>query len=62
MRSFKFTFLIICLFISTEIWAIEVTLNGISYDLNLSTRTASVSGSTLENVIVPETINHIIGC
>ena len=56
MRSFKFTFLIICLFISTEIWAIEVTLNGISYDLNLSTRTASVTGSTLENVIVPETV------
>lgn len=56
MRSFKFTFLIICLFISTEIWAIEVTLNGISYDLNLSTRTASVSGSTLEHVIVPETV------
>ena len=58
MRSFKFTFLIVCLFISTEIWAIEVTLNGISYDLNISTRTASVSGSTLENVIVPETINY----
>lgn len=56
MSSFKFTFLIICLFISTEIWAIEVTLNGISYDLNLSTRTASVSGSTLEHVIVPETV------
>lgn len=56
MRSFKFTFLIVCLFISTEIWAIEVTLNGISYDLNLSTRTASVSGSTLEHVIVPETV------
>lgn len=58
MIFIKSLFLTIGLFISTDILAIEVTLNGISYDLNLSTRTAAVSSSTLENVIVPETVYY----
>lgn len=34
-----------------------ITIDGIEYSLNISNRTASVAGSSLENVIVPETID-----
>ena len=46
-------------FISTICtWAIDVTIDNISYTLNLSERTASVIGSTLVHVVVPEVIQQ----
>ena len=39
-------------------WAIDVTIDGISYTLDMSDRTAKVSGSSLANIVVPETIQN----
>ena len=44
-----------CLFLSMSAFA-DVTIDGISYSLNYSDRTATVTGSSLQDVIVPETI------
>lgn len=56
MNFIKFIFLSVCLSVNINAFAVDVTINSISYSLNLNSRTASVTGSTLENVIVPETI------
>lgn len=55
---FKILCLVYCLFIGTSVLAINVTIDNISYSLNISNRTASVTGSSLQNVVVPETINY----
>lgn len=47
---------VLCLFASMNVMAVDVTIDNITYYLNMSARTASVRGSTLENVVVPETI------
>ena len=39
-------------------FALTVTLNDINYTLDISTRTAKVAGSSLPNVVVPETIQY----
>lgn len=56
MKVIKYLLLIVCILTNINIFAIDVTIENISYSLDLSSRTASVTGSTLENVIVPETI------
>lgn len=58
MNVFKSLFLAFCLLISTNVFSINVTIEDISYSLDLSTRTASVTGSTLENVVVPSSITY----
>lgn len=46
-----------CLFLSMNAFAyVNVTIDGISYSLDYSTRTATVTGSSLQDVVVPETI------
>lgn len=52
----KILFLIFCTFAFNNVFAVDVTINGISYSLDLNNRTASVTGSTLEDVVVPEKI------
>lgn len=47
----------LCLLINRA-FALDVTLNEIRYTLNVNSRTASVAGSSLENVVVPETIEY----
>lgn len=47
--------LILCLFLNMSAFA-DIKINGISYSLDMGTRTAAVTGSTLEHVVVPETI------
>ena len=46
-----------CLFLSMNAFA-DVTIDGISYSLNYSARTATVTGSSLQDVVVPETIDY----
>jgi hypothetical protein len=48
----------LCLLASARIYAIDVTIDNISYSLNISSRTASVTGSSLVHVVVPETITN----
>ena len=52
----RMMFLLICFLISADLYALDVTIDNISYSLDLGARTASVTGSTLEHVVVPETI------
>ena len=52
LKRFFFT---CCLIASMNAFA-DVTIDGISYSLNYSDRTATVTGSSLQDVIVPETI------
>ena len=48
-------FMTLCLVIGTRAFA-DVTIDGISYSLNNSNKTATVTGSSLQNVVVPATI------
>ena len=53
----KYTiFLCLAFYFLMSLNAFSVTISGIDYSLNNSTRTASVAGSSLEDVVVPETI------
>ena len=57
MRSQRFiTTLFICFLFGLNSHAVDVTIDNISYSLNQNDRTAAVTGSTLEDVVVPETI------
>ena len=57
MRSLRFiTTLFICFLFGLNSHAVDVTIDGISYSLNQNDRIAVVTGSTLEDVVVPETI------
>lgn len=47
-----------CLFFSMSAFALDVTINEIKYTLDVSSRTAKVAGSSLEEVVVPETIEN----
>lgn len=57
MKHITTIFIVVfCLFASMNAMAVDVTIDNIKYSLNMSERTASVAGSTLEHVVVPETI------
>lgn len=57
MRSLRFiTTLFICFLFGLNSHAVDVTIDNISYSLNQNDRTAAVTGSTLVDVVVPETI------
>lgn len=59
MRYYKkkvISIVILCSLVCVHVSAIEIEVDNISYSLNQNTRTASVTGSTLSNVVVPETI------
>lgn len=58
MKIIKSLLFTICVLSYTNALAIDVTIDNISYSLNIGTRTAAVSGSTLENVVVPEIIYY----
>lgn len=47
---------LLTIFLTLSLNAYSVTINGISYDLNFSSKIATVTGSTLQNVVVPATI------
>lgn len=53
----KIKCLAFCLFFSISAFA-DVTIDGISYSLNYSARTATVTGSSLQDVVVPETVDY----
>lgn len=55
LKKFIFS-LIVSLLTTTNCMAKSTTIDGISYDLDQNNRTASVTGSKLEKVVVPETI------
>lgn len=48
--------MLICLLTSMNVFAVDRTVDGIKYSLNMSSRTATVTGSSLVNIVVPETI------
>ncbi len=50
--------LVLSLFFNMGAFALDVTINGINYTLDVSSRTASVAGSSMENIVVPETIYY----
>ena len=58
MRKLRLFFLMLIWVMSMSAYAVNTTIDGISYELDLNNRTAAVSGSTLANVVVPETIVH----
>lgn len=49
-----FVYMTFCLFFSMNVFAVDI--DDISYSLDIGTRSATVTGSTLANVVVPETI------
>lgn len=56
MKQIRLLLNIIGLFISLNAFAIDKTIDGINYSLDMSSRTATVKGSSLANIVVPETI------
>ena len=48
--------MMICLITSMNVFAIDKTIDGINYSLDMSFRTATVTGSSLANIVVPATI------
>ena len=58
MKRYYLVILTFSLFLSMSAYAVDVTKNGINYTLDVSSRTAKVAGSSLENVVVPETIYY----
>ena len=54
LKRFFFT---CCLLASISAFA-DVTIDGINYSLNISNKTAALSGSTLSDVVIPETITY----
>ncbi len=59
MRSIKFKSIcfIYCLLASINAFA-DVTIDDINYSLNIGNRTAAVSGSSLSDIVLPETITY----
>lgn len=56
MKNIKtFLFIFLCFLASMNTMA-DVTIDNIKYSLNQNSRTATVTGSSLENVVIPETI------
>ena len=55
-KNIKIKSLIFCLLVSMNVWGVNKTIENISYSLNTSDRTATVIGSSLVDVVVPETI------
>ncbi len=58
MKRYYLVILTFSLFLSMSAYAVDVTKNGIKYTLDVSSRTAKVAGSSLENIVVPETIEY----
>ena len=59
MRNIKIKILCFtCCFIASMGAFADVTINGNKYSLNISNRTAALSGTTLSNVVIPETITY----
>lgn len=56
MKRYCIVLLAFCLFFNVSALSSDVTIENISYSLDLSSRTASVTGSTLVHVVVPETV------
>ena len=52
----KYILFAFCFLMSMSTYAVSTTIDGISYGLDLNSRTAEVKGSTLANVVVPATI------
>ena len=50
--------LVFCLMMSMSVQAVNVTVDDISYSLDLSNRSATVTGSLLEEVIVPANVTY----
>lgn len=59
MKQFKIKTLLltICLLISTGALA-DITIDGNNYSLNISNKTAALTGSTLSDIVIPETITY----